>query len=195
MFQAHCHHKRSNHTWRHISVPSDFKSLQEACSTIPRLYMELFAVVCIETSHYVAFVKCGSGLDAPWCFFDSMADRKGWYKTPAVAHWRFIWRIHLIPSIFLCFLGEQNGYNIPEMVPCPDLPYWLSDKGAQSLMDVKDNRQLPEHAKRLLCDAYMCMYQSSDVMMYRWMCCVKGKMSCEVLLQDSACTVLLSHLW
>lgn len=23
--------------------------------------MELFAVVCIETSHYVAFVKCGSG--------------------------------------------------------------------------------------------------------------------------------------
>jgi ubiquitin thioesterase CYLD len=39
--------------------------------------MELFAVVCIETSHYVAFVKCGSGSDAPWCFFDSMADRKG----------------------------------------------------------------------------------------------------------------------
>ena len=42
-----------------------------------RLYMELFAVVCIETSHYVAFVKAGSSLDAPWCFFDSMADRKG----------------------------------------------------------------------------------------------------------------------
>lgn len=45
--------------------------------TVPRLYMELFAVVCIETSHYVAFVKAGSGPDAPWCFFDSMADRKG----------------------------------------------------------------------------------------------------------------------
>lgn len=44
---------------------------------VPRLYMELFAVVCIETSHYVAFVKSGSGPDAPWCFFDSMADRKG----------------------------------------------------------------------------------------------------------------------
>lgn len=39
--------------------------------------MELFAVVCIATSHYVAFVKCGTGPDAPWCFFDSMADRKG----------------------------------------------------------------------------------------------------------------------
>ena len=43
----------------------------------PRLYMELFAVMCIETSHYVSFVKCGLGPDAPWCFFDSMADRKG----------------------------------------------------------------------------------------------------------------------
>ena len=39
--------------------------------------MELFAVVCIHTSHYVAFVKGGSGADAPWCFFDSMADREG----------------------------------------------------------------------------------------------------------------------
>ncbi|PSN51291.1 hypothetical protein C0J52_05308 [Blattella germanica] len=106
---------------------------------VPRLYMELFAVVCIETSHYVAFVKCGSGSEAPWCFFDSMADRK----------------------------GEQNGYNIPEMVSCPNLPYWLSDEGARSLQEMKDDRQLPEHAKRLLCDAYMCMYQSPDVMMYR----------------------------
>jgi len=39
--------------------------------------MDLFAVVCIETSHYVAFVKCGVERDSPWCFFDSMADRKG----------------------------------------------------------------------------------------------------------------------
>ena len=46
----------------------------------PRLYMELFAVMCIETSHYVSFIKCGLGPDAPWCFFDSMADRKGNYK-------------------------------------------------------------------------------------------------------------------
>ena len=39
--------------------------------------MELFAVVCIETSHYVAFVKAGTGSDAQWVFFDSMADREG----------------------------------------------------------------------------------------------------------------------
>ena len=46
-------------------------------SSSSRLFMELFAVVCIETSHYVSFVKCGLGPDAPWCFFDSMADRRG----------------------------------------------------------------------------------------------------------------------
>lgn len=44
---------------------------------IPRIQMDLFAVLCIETSHYVCFVKCGPGPDAAWCFFDSMADRKG----------------------------------------------------------------------------------------------------------------------
>lgn len=38
--------------------------------------MELFAVLCIETSHYVAFVKYG-GADSAWLFFDSMADRDG----------------------------------------------------------------------------------------------------------------------
>ncbi|XP_066991733.2 ubiquitin carboxyl-terminal hydrolase CYLD [Anabrus simplex] len=135
---AHSHQRRSKHARRRLSVPVEFSIIQEHCH-IPRLYMELFAVVCIETSHYVAFVKCGSGSDAPWCFFDSMADRK----------------------------GEQNGYNIPEMVLCPKLPYWLSDEGARSLGEIKDDRLLPEHAKRLLCDAYMCMYQSPDVMMYR----------------------------
>lgn len=62
--------------------------------------------------------------------------------------------------------GEQNGYNIPEMVACPELPYWLSEKGAMDLQS-KDERRLPEYAKRLLCDAYMCMYQSTEVMMYR----------------------------
>ena len=61
--------------------------------TPPRLFMELFAVLCIETSHYVTFAKCGSGPDSPWCFFDSMADRK----------------------------GEQNGYNIPEVTLATDV--------------------------------------------------------------------------
>lgn len=69
--------------------------------------------------------------------------------------------------VYCSILGEQNGYNIPEVVPCPNLPIWLTEKGATSLNKVKDDRLLPEHAKRLLCDAYMCMYQSSEVSMYR----------------------------
>lgn len=38
--------------------------------------LDLFAVLCIQTSHYVAFVKCKTqqgGVD--WLFFDSMSDR------------------------------------------------------------------------------------------------------------------------
>ncbi|CAD7085791.1 unnamed protein product [Hermetia illucens] len=136
---VHGHSKRSSHTPRKLSVPYDFKIMPDYVP-VPRIFMELFAVVCIETSHYVAFVKAGCGQDAPWCFFDSMADRK----------------------------GEQNGYNIPEMVSVPDLPHWLSEEGARVINEAASNdKMLPEHAKRLLCDAYMCMYQSTDVMMYR----------------------------
>lgn len=54
----------------------EFANILESCP-VPRVFMELFAVLCIETSHYVAFVKAGVGHEAPWCFFDSMADRKG----------------------------------------------------------------------------------------------------------------------
>lgn len=137
--KAHTHVKRQNHTPSPLTVPKDYKMMADHCP-VPRLFMELFAVVCIETSHYVAFVKAASGQDAPWVFFDSMADRK----------------------------GEQNGYNIPEMIPVPDLPQWLSEDGARQLNEKAINdKMLPEHAKRLLCDAYMCMYQSTDVMMYR----------------------------
>lgn len=65
-------------------------------------------------------------------------------------------------------LGEQNGYNIPEMISVPDMPQWLSEEGARTVNETSSNdKLLPEHAKRLFCDAYMCMYQSTDVMMYR----------------------------
>lgn len=43
-----------------------------------RQRMELFAVVCIQTSHYVAFVKTETE-PTHWVFFDSMADRDGNY--------------------------------------------------------------------------------------------------------------------
>nr|CAG4635365.1 EOG090X03LH [Artemia franciscana] len=136
---VHTHRTRANHKIKQLSVPSDFVMVQEHCQ-LPRLYMELFAVVCIATSHYVAFSKCGNGPDAPWCFFDSMADRK----------------------------GEQHGYNIPEMQPCPELGQWLREEWDHSVLNSPVGREsVPELVKRLFSDAYLCLYQSTDVMMYR----------------------------
>lgn len=106
---------------------------------IPRIHMDLFAVLCIETSHYVCFVKCGKGPDAPWCFFDSMADRK----------------------------GEQNGYNIPEVLLFDEFAFWTSDNGTTYLLNNKDDKLLPEMARRLICDAYLCFYQYNELSTYR----------------------------
>uniref|UniRef100_A0A6G1SE33 ubiquitinyl hydrolase 1 n=1 Tax=Aceria tosichella TaxID=561515 RepID=A0A6G1SE33_9ACAR len=106
---------------------------------IPRIYMELFAVLCIETSHYVCFVKCGPGPDAPWCFFDSMADRK----------------------------GEQDGYNIPEVLLFDEFAFWTSDNGVSYLLNHRDDKLLPEMARRLICDAYLCFYQYNELTTYR----------------------------
>jgi hypothetical protein len=106
---------------------------------IPRICMDLFAVLCIETSHYVCFVKCGSGPDAPWCFFDSMADRR----------------------------GEQDGYNIPEVLLFDEFAFWTSDNGISYLLNHKDDKLLPEMARRLICDAYLCFYQYNELTTYR----------------------------
>ena len=72
--KVHAHRDRQDHTPRPVVLPRQYNSERRM---LDKQKMELFAVVCIETSHYVAFVKCGVGADASWCFFDSMADRKG----------------------------------------------------------------------------------------------------------------------
>jgi len=170
-FCDECHHRVHNHSKRRshkstlLKVPEEFRHLLSVTPTssssssttsssrsssampvaTPRLFMELFAVVCIETSHYVSFVKCGSGPDAPWCFFDSMADRK----------------------------GEQNGYNIPEVTAAMEVSKWFSDNDAHlldhSLLENGNlnSGHLGDQVKRLVCDAYMCFYQSTEVMMYQ----------------------------
>ncbi|XP_038208373.1 ubiquitin carboxyl-terminal hydrolase CYLD isoform X1 [Zerene cesonia] len=132
-------HATRSHKATPLSICEEYANILESCP-VPRVYMELFAVLCIETSHYVAFVKTGVAHDAPWCFFDSMADRK----------------------------GERNGYNIPEIVEIEELGAWLSDEGGRALHAAAPlDRQLPAPAKRLLADAYMCFYRSPDVAMYR----------------------------
>ncbi|XP_011499307.1 PREDICTED: ubiquitin carboxyl-terminal hydrolase CYLD [Ceratosolen solmsi marchali] len=131
--RVHSHVNRKDHKPNKLVLPMEYEEIKK---TIPvhRSYLELRAVVCIETSHYVSFVKCGPGSDAPWCFFDSMADRK----------------------------GEQNGYNIPEIVQCSEFSYWFSNERASKIASLTDDRLLPKYTKRLLCDAYMCVYQSQN---------------------------------
>ncbi len=46
--KSHGHKKRSKHKTTKLSIPSEFSMLKEH-SQIPRIYMELFAVLCIET--------------------------------------------------------------------------------------------------------------------------------------------------
>lgn len=135
--RTHQHKRRQTHKQERLARPPGWAK-QQPQQPIPRIYMELVAVVCIETSHYVSFVRCGDSPRAPWCFFDSMADRK----------------------------GEQNGYNIPELSPAPDVEKILSEAGAAEVRN-SANLVLGDQAKRLVSDAYMCFYQSPDVLMYR----------------------------
>lgn len=72
LFKVHGHHARQGHRPRPLKVAED-----AACHhPLPRHTMQLFAVLCIHTSHYVSFVKCGPDPHS-WIFFDSMADRFG----------------------------------------------------------------------------------------------------------------------
>ncbi len=45
--------------------------------------------------------------------------------------------------------------------------HWLSEEGAKSISKSSDNKSLPVHAKRLICDGYMCFYQSPQAIMYQ----------------------------
>uniref|UniRef100_A0A674BW44 Ubiquitin carboxyl-terminal hydrolase CYLD n=1 Tax=Salmo trutta TaxID=8032 RepID=A0A674BW44_SALTR len=134
--QVHLHPRRKAHRHGKLSVP---KELQEGVwrqGSYPRQRMELFAVLCIETSHYVAFVKYGHQ-DSAWLFFDSMADRD----------------------------GGQNGFNIPQVSPCPEVGAYL--KMTPEELHALDPKSIQGQARRLLCDAYMCMYQSPTMSLYK----------------------------
>uniref|UniRef100_A0A8C2KRL1 ubiquitinyl hydrolase 1 n=1 Tax=Cyprinus carpio TaxID=7962 RepID=A0A8C2KRL1_CYPCA len=97
--QVHSHQQRRCHKPSTLILPQGFSYSQSSGSdrrTPPREKLELFAVLCIETSHYVSFVKYGPQ-DTDWIFFDSMADR----------------------------VGESDGYNIPEVHACPEVGQYL----------------------------------------------------------------------
>lgn len=130
-------HKTLNHTnSQYLKVPQDFYRMQN--TKIPRHYMELFAVVCIETSHYVTFAKTGKGQDSPWCFFDSMADR----------------------------VGASDGYNIPEITHEKEIQTLLEAVFKDESKIPLVNKIHSKKSNRFFSDAYMCLYQSSTSKMY-----------------------------
>ncbi|XP_059836824.1 ubiquitin carboxyl-terminal hydrolase CYLD isoform X4 [Hypanus sabinus] len=127
--QVHSHKERKDHQFRKFSSPNNVS----VKVPFPRHKMELFAVLCIETSHYVSFVKYGSGKYS-WLFFDSMADR----------------------------IGDEN---IPEITACPQIGDYLMM--SEEKLSYTNMKQLDGFAKRLFCDAYMCMYRSPRMCLYK----------------------------
>ncbi|XP_043937550.1 ubiquitin carboxyl-terminal hydrolase CYLD [Protopterus annectens] len=134
--QVHLHPNRQGHKYSKLSVPKELPESAWRQTGVPRQKMELFAVLCIETSHYVAFVKYGTE-DSSWLFFDSMADRD----------------------------GGQNGFNIPQVTSCPEVGEYL--KMSPEQLHTMDPKNIHGFARRLLCDAYMCMYQSTTMSLYK----------------------------
>lgn len=124
--QVHTHPLRQGHTPKALAVPADVSS----DTPVPRHMMQLFAVLCIQTSHYVSFVKYGPDPHS-WLFFDSMADRCG---------------------------DDHHGYNIPEIQACPELGDFLSQPEEE--LACFNPSQAPELLRRLLCDSYMFLYQN-----------------------------------
>lgn len=65
------------------------------------------------------------------------------------------------------FSGEQHGYNIPEVTQCEYLPQWLLEENQDQILACENDRDLPQAVRRVLCDGYICMYQSPQMMMYK----------------------------
>ncbi|XP_071394811.1 ubiquitin carboxyl-terminal hydrolase CYLD [Centroberyx affinis] len=133
--QVHSHPQRQSHRPTTLEIPEGFLG-RGAPHFLARDKLELFAVLCIETSHYVSFIKHGPQ-SQDWIFFDSMADRE----------------------------GETDGFNIPEVQACPEVGMYLDMSLAELANQVP--RDMKGVAKRLFCDAYMYLYQSSSMCLYR----------------------------
>ncbi|XP_059393297.1 ubiquitin carboxyl-terminal hydrolase CYLD [Carassius carassius] len=126
--QVHIHSSRKEHTPQKLTVPDHLPE----DAPVQRHQMQLFAVLCINTSHYVSFVKYGPN-PRSWIFFDSMADRCG---------------------------DDNNGYNVPVIRSCPEVGDFLSQ--SEEEMSTADVSQSSEMVRRLLCDSYMCLYQRTE---------------------------------
>jgi len=134
--------RKSDHAGRSVCSRATWQALSNGTKrpTVKRKMLQLTAVLCIETSHYVSFVRI-AGTNR-WLFFDSMADR----------------------------VGLEDGYNIPQVKSCDQVGAWLSPAGCHKLRtSLSKDRNLPIEVdndalvKRLLSDAYICFYSSEPL--------------------------------
>ncbi|KAM4741692.1 ubiquitin carboxyl-terminal hydrolase CYLD [Anableps anableps] len=127
--QVHTLRSRCSHSPRALVVPEGVAT----DAPLPRHTMQLFGVLCIQTSHFVSFVKYGPNSHS-WLFFDSMADRYG---------------------------DDQNGYSIPEVRACPELGDFLCQPEEE--LTRANLALAPELVRRLLCDSYMFLYHRPEI--------------------------------
>lgn len=162
-FQVHSHPQRRSHQLATLDIPEGYLG-RGLPHTLTRDKLELFAVLCIETSHYVSFIKYGPN-SQDWIFFDSMADRQG--EWPAFTRDLITCTMYTCTLWLSCALcsGERDGYNIPEVHACPEVGAYLEMPPAELASQVP--REMKGVAKRLFCDAYMYLYQSTSMCLYR----------------------------
>ena len=89
------------------------------------------------------------------------------YSIPAGFFCKILIAWHTLYAYFFSILGEKRVYNIPEVTAAPHVVNWLSEDRVKLLNNCRDDKMLPDFAKRLICDGYMCFYQSPQVMMYQ----------------------------
>lgn len=78
---------------------------------------------------------------------------------------QFSKRLNLTVTVKTCVAGGQNGFNIPQVSPCPEVEAYL--KMTPEELHTLDPKSIQGQARRLLCDAYMCMYQSPTMSLYK----------------------------
>lgn len=161
VLQVHIHPSRQEHTPHKLTLPDHLP----ADAPVKRKTMRLFAVLCINTSHYVSFVKYGPD-PRSWIFFDSMADRYG-KSSFALFFLMCCTSIDAVSgfnqSLTISFLSvgdDNNGYNIPVVRACPEVADFLSQ--SEEDLATADLSQCTDLVQRLLGDAYMCLYQNIE---------------------------------
>lgn len=127
--RLHTHSERKNH--KSTALTNKTTDIHSP------IHMNLKSIICISTSHYVSFVRCGKEVDDAWLFQDSMADR-------------------------VSFSEDKFGFNIPCVKLYKNIGRWLNKPGSEIEESIRES-QLPRHVLRLLSDAYICMYELDSI--------------------------------